>query len=184
MTSRYAVFETCGGFCGIAWSDAGITRFQLPTSDAEVTERLLVDRLSNSDHGVPPLEVAKAIEAAARYFSGEPVDFTSYTLDLHGVSGFFRQVYDLTRKIGWGHTTTYGRLAKELDEEPQAARKVGRAMAKNPVALIIPCHRVVAVGGKLGGFSAPGGVISKARMLELEGVRLASLDPEQKSLEF
>ncbi|WP_037170968.1 MGMT family protein, partial [Rhizobium sp. Pop5] len=93
-------------------------------------------------------------------------------------------IYAAARRVGWGHTTTYGALAKELGVGPEAARDVGQAMAKNPVALIIPCHRVLAAGGKIGGFSAPGGSSSKARMLELEGVQLGPPPPAQQSLGF
>jgi methylated-DNA-[protein]-cysteine S-methyltransferase len=89
-----------------------------------------------------------------------------------------------TRRVGWGHTTTYGTLAKELGAGPEAARDVGQAMAKNPVALLIPCHRVLAAGGKIGGFSAPGGSAAKIRMLALEGVDLEPPPPAQQSLGF
>jgi methylated-DNA-[protein]-cysteine S-methyltransferase len=75
-------------------------------------------------------------------------------------------------------------LAKELDAGPEAARDVGVAMARNPVALIIPCHRVLAAGGKIGGFSAPGGSAAKKRMLDLEGVRLDPPSPAQQSFQF
>src|SRR6266403_1640528 len=88
------------------------------------------------------------------------------------------------RRVGWGHTTTYGTLAKELGAGPEAARDVGQVMAKNPVALLIPCHRVLAAGGKIGGFSAPGGSAAKIRMLALEGVDLEPPRPAQQSFGF
>ena len=88
------------------------------------------------------------------------------------------------RRIGWGRTTTYGALAKDIGAGPEVARDVGTAMAENPVPLIIPCHRVLAAGGKLGGFSAPGGAATKIRMLKLEGVRLAPPPPVQRSFAF
>jgi methylated-DNA-[protein]-cysteine S-methyltransferase len=87
------------------------------------------------------------------------------------------KVYSEVRKLGWGETTTYGAVAKTLGGEPQAARDVGQAMATNPVPLIVPCHRVLAAGGKIGGFSAPGGAGSKVRMLEIEGVTVAAEKP-------
>ena len=169
---RSLVFETAGGFCGIAWSAAGITRFQLPTKSAEATERLMHRRSPGAELGVPTPEVADAIAAVKRYFAGEETDFSDVTLDLGDQDEFFRRIYDAARRVGWGHTTTYGTLARELGAGPEAARDVGQAMAKNPVALIIPCHRVLAAGGKLGGFSAPGGADAKARMLVLEGIAL------------
>ena len=94
---------------------------------------------------------------------------------------FFAQVYDHVRTLGWGETTTYGAVARALDAGPEHARAVGQAMATNPVPLIIPCHRVLAAGGAIGGFSAPGGSQSKARMLELEGV---ATGPAQRRFDF
>jgi methylated-DNA-[protein]-cysteine S-methyltransferase len=181
---RYAIFETVGGFCGIAWNDVGITRFQLPTSNEPSTERLFLRRLSKAERATPTADIEAAIATVKRYFAGERVDFSDLVLDLGDQDEFFKQIYSAARRIGWGHTTTYGTLAKELGAGPEAARDVGQAMAKNPVALIIPCHRVLAAGGKLGGFSAPGGGMSKTRMLELEGVRLAPPEPAQQSLGF
>jgi methylated-DNA-[protein]-cysteine S-methyltransferase len=179
---RYTVFETDGGFCAIAWSDAGITRFQLPTGSAVSTENILLRRVPGAVEGVPPASVQQAIEGVKRYFAGERIDFSDIRLDLGGQGDFFRDIYAAARRIGWGRTTTYGSIARELGVGPEAARDVGQAMAKNPVALIIPCHRVLAAGGRIGGFSAPGGSASKARMLELEGVVLASAEPAQQSL--
>ncbi|MCA2406061.1 methylated-DNA--[protein]-cysteine S-methyltransferase [Rhizobium leguminosarum bv. viciae 248] len=183
-THHYLIFETAGGFCGIAWSDAGITRFQLPTKSAEATERLLLRRLPDAEAGAPTPAVLETVAAVKRYFQGEETDFSGVELDLAGQDTFFRDIYAAARRVGWGHTTTYGALAKKLGVGPEAARDVGQAMAKNPVALIIPCHRVLAAGGKIGGFSAPGGSSSKARMLELEGVNLAPPPPAQQSLGF
>lgn len=180
----YLVFETAGGFCGIAWNDIGVTRFQLPTKSASATERLLLQRRPDARSGTPTPDVVAAIDAVKRYFAGEEVDFSGVKLDLGEQDAFFKQVYAAARQIGWGSTTTYGALAKQLGAGPEAARDVGQAMAKNPVALIIPCHRVLAAGGKIGGFSAPGGSTAKARMLELEGVQLAPPTPVQQSLGF
>ncbi|MBX4909254.1 MULTISPECIES: methylated-DNA--[protein]-cysteine S-methyltransferase [Rhizobium] len=181
---HYLIFETAGGFCGIAWSDAGIARFQLPTKTAEATERLLLRRLPDAQPGAPTPEVVETVAAVRRYFQGEETDFSGVELDLADQNDFFRDIYAAARRVGWGSTTTYGALARELGAGPEAARDVGQAMAKNPVALIIPCHRVLAAGGKIGGFSAPGGSSSKARMLELEGVSLGPPPPAQQSLGF
>ena len=101
-----------------------------------------------------------------------PVDFTAVRLDLGVQEPFFARVYDAVRRLGWGETTTYGAVAQALGAGPETARDVGQAMARNPVPLIVPCHRVLAAGGKVGGFSAPGGASAKRRMLALEGVRL------------
>ncbi len=181
-THRYYLFETAVGFCAIAWSDLGIARFQLPTSSAEATERNLRRRLPDATRGTPPAEVVATVAAATRYFAGEKVDFSDVPIDLGEQDELFEKIYAATRLLGWGETTTYGSLAKELGAGPEAARDVGQAMAKNPVPLIIPCHRVLAAGGKLGGFSAPGGSATKQRMLELEGVRLEPPAPAQQTL--
>jgi methylated-DNA-[protein]-cysteine S-methyltransferase len=183
QTARhYFIFETVHGTCGIAWSSAGVSRFQLPDRNAEASERNLLRRLPGAKPGTPPPQVADTVAAVKRYFAGEKVEFSDVQLDLDGQDEFFKQVYAAARRVGWGHTTTYGMLAKELGGGWEAARDVGQAMAKNPVALIIPCHRVLAAGGKVGGFSAPGGSASKIKMLELEGVHLGSPQPAQQSL--
>jgi methylated-DNA-[protein]-cysteine S-methyltransferase len=179
---HYQVFETAAGFCAIAWNGTGITRFQLPTRSAEATERNLRRRAPAAAAGTPPPRVAAVIAAAQRYFAGEQVDFSDIALDLDGQDKFFRRIYAALRGIGWGRTTTYGTLAKQLGAGPQGAQDVGQAMAQNPVPLIIPCHRVLAAGGKVGGFSAPGGSATKLRMLELEGVRVGPPEPAQRSL--
>jgi methylated-DNA-[protein]-cysteine S-methyltransferase len=181
---RYLIFETASGFCGIAWNSVGITRFQLPTKSAAATERLLLRRVPNAEHSAPTAEVAEAVQAVVRYFEGEETDFSGLTLDLGEQDEFFKKIYAAARRISWGHTTTYGALAKELGAGPEAARDVGQAMAKNPVALIIPCHRVLAAGGKVGGFSAPGGSAAKVRMLELEGIHVEQPRSEQKTFGF
>ncbi len=122
-----------------------------------------------------------------RYFAGEIVDFSQTRLDLDGQTALFRDIYAALRQVAWGRTTTYGELAKAVGATGwEAARDVGQAMGRNPVALIIPCHRCLAAGGKIGGFSAPGREFSKLKMLELEGVRLGGrktpTQPEQPFL--
>jgi len=181
-THKCLVFETAMGHCGVAWSEAGITRFQLPGRSAEATQRSLLHRLPGAEIGAPTAEVAETIAAVRKYFTGAPVDFSEVRLDLADQEQFFQRIYAATRRIGWGHTTTYGALAKHLGAGPEAARDVGQAMAKNPVPLIVPCHRVLAAGGKVGGFSAPGGSAAKIRMLELEGVAAGPAPPAQQSL--
>jgi methylated-DNA-[protein]-cysteine S-methyltransferase len=181
---HFQIFETAAGHCGIAWSEAGISGFRLPGDSAEATERQLLRRLPDAIPGTPPPSVLQVIAAARRYFAGEVIDFSDVPVDLDDQEPFFQQIYAELRQVGWGKTTTYGTLAKALGAGPEAARDVGQAMAKNPVPLIIPCHRVLAAGGKVGGFSAPGGSVAKARMLELEGVSLAPPPPVQHSLGF
>jgi methylated-DNA-[protein]-cysteine S-methyltransferase len=181
---HYLIFETAGGFCGIAWNNVGITRLQLPTKNAVTAERTLLRRVPGADRGAPTPEVVEAVAAVKRYFEGEETDFSGFRLDLGGQDPFFEQIYAAARWVGWGQTTTYGTLARELGAGPEAARDVGQAMAKNPVALLIPCHRVLAAGSKIGGFSAPGGSAAKIRMLALEGVDLEPPRSAQQSFGF
>ncbi len=181
---RHFVFETANGFCGIAWNDAGITRFQLPAKSADAAERMMLRRTPSAEPGVPPPMVSEAVAAVKRYFEGEETDFSQLQLDLDGQDDFFKRVYAAARRLKWGETTTYGALARELGGGPEAARDVGQAMARNPIALIIPCHRVLAAGGKIGGFSAPGGAASKKHMLGLEGVRFETSNGDQASFKF
>jgi len=184
MTTHYTVFETQAGFCGIAWSESGIARFQLPDSNAALAEHNLLRRAPQAKPGTPPAAIVAVIADAQRYFAGEKIDFSDVAVDLDGQDDFFKRVYAALRRVDFGHTTTYGTLAKELGAGPEVARDVGQAMAKNPVPLIIPCHRVLAAGGKVGGFSAPGGSNSKLKMLALEGVDLSPPPPAQQSLGF
>jgi methylated-DNA-[protein]-cysteine S-methyltransferase len=166
--THYHLFDTKLGRAGIAWSDDGITRFRLPDADRAAAEQQFAAKAKAAP---PPPAIATVVEEAERYFSGERIDFTSIELDLGGVDAFRRSIYAALRKVGFGETVTYGELAKRADANtPTAAQEVGVAMARNPVPLIIPCHRVLAAGGKLGGFSAPGRTDAKQRMLALEGV--------------
>jgi methylated-DNA-[protein]-cysteine S-methyltransferase len=181
---HYCVFETAMGFCAIAWSDAGVARFQLPTKKAEAADRLMRRHVDDAEPGTPPDDVAGVVAAAKRYFAGEETDFSHVRLDLVSEDAFFSNIYEALRRVGWGQTTTYLALAKEVGAGREAARDVGQAMATNPAPLIIPCHRVLAAGGKIGGFSAPGGSGTKLRMLALEGVRIGPPETAQQSFGF
>ena len=138
----------------------------------EDAKRAILRRLPAARRSDPPLEVHDVIARATRYFAGERNDFADIPVDLGEQSPFFMRIYAAVRKLGWGETATYGAIAQTLGAGPEYARDVGQAMAGNPVPLIVPCHRVTAAGGKIGGFSAPGGSMSKALMLEIEGVTL------------
>jgi len=178
MKTHYVTFDTALGFAGLTWNDSGVTRFQLPSATAEATTRNLLRRAPDAAPAAAPPHIAQIVDAAKRYFAGEKIDFSDVTLDLAGQDDLFRTIYAAARRIGYGETTTYGGLAKAIGRSDwEAARDVGQAMAKNPVALIIPCHRVLAAGNKIGGFSAPGGAETKAKMLALEGVQLGPAQP-------
>ena len=169
----YTVFETTSGFVGLAWSPRGVSGLRLPSSTERAAEAAVLKRLPDAERATPNPVIASLIRDISRYFDGEPIDFGDVVVDLGDQDPFFSDAYAEIRKLGWGETTTYGSVAKALGAEPQAARDVGVAMATNPVPLIVPCHRVLAAGGRIGGFSAPGGSHSKAKMLELEGASVA-----------
>jgi len=184
--NHYRLFETRAGFAAIGWNDTGISSLRLPAPTALETERAMARRMPGASPGEPPADVQAVIDAAIRYFAGERIDFSDVTVDLGEQEPFFARVYDHVRTLGWGETTTYGAVAQMLGAGPEYARDVGQAMAKNPVPLIVPCHRVTAAGGKIGGFSAPGGSMSKARMLELEGMAMVAppQSPAQQGFDF
>lgn len=178
---RYAVFETAQGWCGVAWSARGVTRFRLP----EGSQRAVAAAMAReAEPGDPPPAVVALIDKATRYFAGEAVDFDDVTLDLDGTPEFARRLYAEIRRLRRGETTTYGALAERLGAPKEAARAVGQAMGANPAPLIAPCHRVLAAGGKLGGFSGPGRARQKAQMLAMEGARLGDVDPAQGMLDL
>src|ERR1700722_18160155 len=118
---QYLIFETAGGFCGIAWNGGGIKRFQLPARTAEATQRNLLRRLPGAEPGTPTAGIAEGVAAAKRYFDGEPIDFSHFRLDLAGQDVFFEKIYAAARRLAWGRTTTYGALAKEIGAGPEAA---------------------------------------------------------------
>ena len=168
IAQGFALFETPLGTCGIAWSARGITGLQLPEASADATRARLRRRWPGVVESEPPAEVRRAIDQVLALLAGAAIDLVDVALDLDGVPEFHRKVYEVARTIPPGRTLTYGDIAKRLGA-PQEAREVGQALGRNPVAIIVPCHRVLAAGGKLGGFSANGGVATKRRMLEIEG---------------
>ena len=166
---RAHVFSTAHGFAAITWRDGVVTGFRLPAPLKEQAADAILRQFPHATMGAPD-EVEDAVRALQRYFAGEHADLSGIAID-HGLqSDFAVRVYVHIRQLGWGETTTYGAVARALGAGPEAARAVGRAMAANPVPLLIPCHRVLAANGALGGFTAPGGGDAKARMLALEGV--------------
>lgn len=167
----YCLFDTAFGVCGVGWSETGLTRLQLPCADVADTEGRLRRETGGAAASDPPGAISAVIADLQRYFAGEAIDFAPVGLDLAGASPTFRSIYAAAREVGWGETTSYGALARRVGS-PGAARAVGRAMATNPVPIIIPCHRVLASDGRLGGFSAFGGTVQKERLLILERVRL------------
>jgi methylated-DNA-[protein]-cysteine S-methyltransferase len=170
-SSHHCVFDTAIGPCGVAWSARGLIAVQLPEADRAATEKRLAAKGHSAGPAPPPPWVATLIADIKRYLAGERVDFSAVDVDLSGLDQFRRKLYGAMRSLDWGATTTYGALARAVGlTEPEAARDVGEAMGRNPVPVVIPCHRVLAAGNKLGGFSARGGAATKAKLLALEGV--------------
>jgi methylated-DNA-[protein]-cysteine S-methyltransferase len=173
MTTAFILFETTIGSCAIAWSGAGILALQLPAADDDRTRARVLRRWPDAREDAPPPAVRHAIDGVVALLSGAAVDLSAVALDMERVPAFERRVYEAARAIPPGKTLTYGDIAARLGD-PGAAREVGQALGRNPFAVIVPCHRVVAAGGKTGGFSATGGVTTKLRLLEIERAQLGS----------
>jgi methylated-DNA-[protein]-cysteine S-methyltransferase len=171
MPVCFTLFDTAIGRCGLAWSARGVMGVQLPEADAAKTRDRLLQRFPEALEAKPEAEVKRAEDAIVLLLRGEPSDLSAIPLDMNSVPPFHRRVYDAARKLRYGTTATYGSLAEQIGAQG-AARAVGQALARNPFALIVPCHRVVASNGKMGGFSADGGVGTKRRLLAIEGVEL------------
>jgi methylated-DNA-[protein]-cysteine S-methyltransferase len=165
---KFALFDTAIGRCAIAWSERGINAVRLPMPDEKKTRMLIRKRYGDIDEAAPPANVQAAIARIVELLDGKPVDLTDIELDLDGVPEFNRGVYDIARTIPPGKTMTYGDIAKRLGGL-ELSRDVGQALGHNPCAIVVPCHRVLAAGGKPGGFSANGGVATKLKMLAIEG---------------
>ncbi|HKW92946.1 MAG TPA: methylated-DNA--[protein]-cysteine S-methyltransferase [Methylomirabilota bacterium] len=168
----FALFETTIGACGVAWSAAGVVGIQLPEPREAATRGRLLRRYPDAREETPPPAVRRAIEDMTRLLAGERLDLTDVVLDMDGVPEFHRRVYEAARSIPPGATLSYGQIARRLGD-PGSARAVGQALGENPFPIVVPCHRVLAAGGRMGGFSAPGGVATKARMLAIEGALLS-----------
>lgn len=164
---RFTFFETLLGRCAVAWSERGIVSLQLPGGDESRAFARLKRHFPEAEQGRPPADVEHAIGAICALIQGEPADLSAVALDMDRVPPFERRVYELARSIRPGATLTYGEIAARLGDR-NAARAVGQALGANPFPIVVPCHRVVAAGGKLGGFSAPGGVDTKRRLLAIE----------------
>lgn len=172
MTDRgYALFDTAIGRCGIAWTSRGIVATCLPEADERRARARLARRCPGGAEQSPPPEVQRAIDRVVALLRGAADDLADIALDLDGIPEFNARIYAIARAIPPGDTLTYGDIANRLGT-PELAREVGQAMGQNPFPPIVPCHRVVAAGGKTGGFSARGGVATKLRMLAIEGAQI------------
>lgn len=177
----FTLFDTRYGQCGIAWGARGIVGVQLPEADAAATRARMRKRFPLLREGAPPPDVRAAMARITHLLTGGIDDLADVGLDWHGVSQFQRRVYELARRIPPGETRTYGDMAVQLGDKG-LARAVGQALGLNPFAPVVPCHRVLAAGGKPGGFSAHGGAHVKLRMLAVEGAEAAALNSCSGSL--
>ena len=166
--TAFALFETAIGTCGIAWTERGVAGVQLPEQDSETTRARLGRRYPSAAEEIPTAEVAAAIGRIKALLRGERADLTGVALDMDAVTPFEQAVYRTARDIPPGSTLTYGEIARHIGQ-PGAAREVGVALARNPFVIVVPCHRVVAANGKLGGFSGAGGAETKLKLLAIEG---------------
>ncbi|MFQ6328308.1 methylated-DNA--[protein]-cysteine S-methyltransferase [Nocardia sp. CWNU-33] len=168
-----ALFDTAIGICAIAWNEGAVIRFQLPESSPAATRARITRRRSGSADSTeipeqtPTGPIAEAIAGIRAHLDGSLDDLRWIPLDTSTIPSFHRAVYEVARAIDPGHTLTYGQVADRINA-PGAAQAVGQALGRNPIPLIIPCHRVLAADNALTGFSAPGGITTKQHLLEIE----------------
>jgi len=179
---RFVLFDTIIGRCGVAWGDRGLIGMQLPESSPGAAWARLRKRFPDAVEGEPTPEIEAVIERIRDLLAGGKDDLADIPLDLDGQSAFNLRVYQIARAITPGETSTYGEVAKAMGE-PGAARAVGKALGENPWPIVVPCHRVLGASGNMGGFSAPGGAETKARLLTIEKARTDAV-PTLFDLEF
>jgi methylated-DNA-[protein]-cysteine S-methyltransferase len=167
---NFALFETAIGCCGILWTERGVARVQLPERSEAATRNRLLRRFPMACEAAPPAQVRRAIDDIVALLGGERRDLNHVTIDIGAAPELHRRVYEVARAIPAGATLSYGEVAERLGDR-NLAREVAEALSKNPCPIIVPCHRVLAAGGKSGGFSAPGGVATKLRLLTIEGAQ-------------
>jgi methylated-DNA-[protein]-cysteine S-methyltransferase len=167
---NFALFETAIGRCGIVWSERGIAGVQLPERSEATTRKRLRRRFPAARDGAPSADVRRVIDDIVALLGGEGRDLRGVTIDIGAAPEFHQRVYEVARAIPAGATLSYGEVAERLGDR-NLARDVAAALSQNPCPIIVPCHRVLAAGGKPGGFSAPGGVATKLRLLTIEGAQ-------------
>lgn len=168
---HFTLFETAIGHCGIVWSGRGVAGVQLPARSARATRDQVLRRFPQALESLSrPAAVQGAIDDMVALLGGRPKDLAHVTVDEDGISEFNRRVYQIARGIPAGRTLSYGEIAERLGDR-SLAREVAQALSQNPTPIVVPCHRVLAAGGKMGGFSAPGGVRTKLRLLTIEGAQ-------------
>jgi len=169
----FALFDTALGHCAIAWGAQGLTALQLPEVSERQTRERMRRRCAGAPEATPPAEVQAVIDDVAALLVGRPADLSAVRLDMAATPDFDRRVFAVARNIAPGATLTYGEVAARLGDAT-LARAVGQALGRNPFAIVVPCHRVLAANGRLGGFSASGGGATKRRLLLLECARTSA----------
>jgi methylated-DNA-[protein]-cysteine S-methyltransferase len=173
----FTLFDTPIGSCSLVWNGEKIVGLRLPEASPAATRTRITRRWPGAeDQPTPPAAMQAVIDRVLKLLAGEPVDLSDVPLDFGASPDFHKRAYEIARTIPPGQTMTYGEIAKRLGE-PHESREVGQAMGKNPIAIIMPCHRVLGADGKMGGFSANGGVATKRRILEIEGAAAISAGP-------
>jgi methylated-DNA-[protein]-cysteine S-methyltransferase len=178
MSGRgYTIFDTGIGRCGIAWGDLGIIGVQLPEAREIETRGRMLRQYPDARELRPPLNVQTAIEGISALLRGRACDLSDVALDMRGVHVFNQRVYEFAREIPRGETRTYGEIATRLGASG-ASHSVAQAIARNPFMIIVPCHRVLEAGSYADKISPNGGVISKRRLLSIEG----AVSPSSRTL--
>ncbi|OJU13963.1 MAG: cysteine methyltransferase [Caulobacterales bacterium 68-7] len=167
----YCLFDTALGVCSLAWRGEVVVGASLPDEAPELLRTRTARRHPTAVEREPPAAIAAVVEAVKTLLADGAIDLADIAVDLDQVEPFDRQVLEITRRIPPGRTRTYGQIAAELGQ-PRAAQAVGAALGRNPIPIIVPCHRVLAAGGKSGGFSAPGGRMTKLKLLAIENARV------------
>jgi methylated-DNA-[protein]-cysteine S-methyltransferase len=170
LEAHFMLFPTPLGECGIAWLGETVIATRLPGKNSAETAGGLVAR-TGALAGEPPPAIRHAIVSITALLEGERTDLSFISCDFSSIDPFAAKVYAATRAIHAGETLTYGAIALQIGDK-QLAQKVGKALGRNPIPIIVPCHRVIGANGRLTGFSAYGGVETKLRMLAIEGARI------------
>jgi methylated-DNA-[protein]-cysteine S-methyltransferase len=170
---QFAIFDTAMGWCAVAWSGRGIVRGWLPSPSEQQARASVARRCAEAVEAEPPSFAAEAIVGVRALMADGETDLSGIQLDLTDIPPLHERVYEISQAIPPGETLTYGEVAERLGDK-NLAREVGRALGLNPFPPIVPCHRILAASGKTGGFSAPGGVDTKLRLLNLEKARTSA----------
>jgi methylated-DNA-[protein]-cysteine S-methyltransferase len=165
--TSFALFETALGICGLAWSGQGIAAVALPEDDPARLRARFARKWPEAVESPPPPGLDAVVLGIKALLAGEAADLSAAPLDLDGIGDFERRVYEIALTIPPGRTLTYGEIAARLGDKA-LSRAVGQALGRNPFPIVVPCHRVLAAGGRTGGFSGPGGVSTKFRLLEID----------------